>query len=444
MEYEILRGDCRERLKEVPDGTIDAIVTDPPYELGFMGKRWDSSGVAYDVATWRECLRVLKPGGHLLAFGGSRTYHRIACAIEDAGFEVRDSIHWIYGSGFPKSLNIAKEIDRKLGVEPTVVGTETRTNEASGLVAVGQGARTKVERKITVPTSPQAAAWEGWGTALKPAHEPVIVARKPLEGTVAANVLAHGTGGMNLDACRVGDEVRFNAAAGNTGDTPASLAPVNVTGYEGAEVEGRWPPNILLSHEVECQEGAPCASTCPAAAVDAQSGIKQSRKQKGPKGARPGGFMNVTEGAPGSGGANGPTYDDKGGASRFFPVFYCPKPSRKERDGGLGEEFATASAAEMTDREEGSDGLNSPRAGAGRTGGAKNIHPTVKPVELMRWLVRLVAPKGSVVLDPFTGSGTTGIACMKEGVNFLGCELDVDGKYIPIATARIEAARSGK
>ena len=202
-------GNCIDLMSELPDCSIDAIVTDPPYELGFMGKSWDASGIAYNVEVWRQCLRVLKPGGHMLAFGGSRTYHRLACAVEDAGFEIRDQIMWVYGSGFPKSLNISKAIDKAAGAKREIIGESKYSQPAKsghhgGLL--GDHINFTNERYtplITASATAEAKEWEGWGTALKPAHEPIVMARKPLDGTVANNVLTHGTGGINIDGCRV-------------------------------------------------------------------------------------------------------------------------------------------------------------------------------------------------------------------------------------------------
>ena len=194
----------------MPEGSVDAVVTDPPYELAFMGRAWDATGVAFDVETWRHAYRVLKPGGHLLAFGGTRTYHRLACAIEDAGFEIRDSIMWIYGSGFPKSHDVSKAIDKAAGAEREVLSSFARQGRSGGIL----GQKTAIIREITSPSTSEAQEWAGWGTALKPAHEPIVVARKPLIGTVAANVLRYGTGGMNIDECRVGDEVICNHGGG--------------------------------------------------------------------------------------------------------------------------------------------------------------------------------------------------------------------------------------
>lgn len=454
-----------------------------PFDADLAASNFDPFGCPqylfhYEWA--RAAYRALKPGGHLLAFGGTRTYHRMACAIEDAGFEIRDSLHWVYGSGFPKSLNISKEIDERLGAERPVIGPNPNHRAVSGVGYEGvyAGGNTGAP-SLTGPGSPAAATWSGWGTALKPAHEPIVLARRPLTGTVAANVLEHGTGGLHVDACRIGSEVRFNPPAGNTGLTPASLAPVNVTGYQGAEVTGRWPANFLLSHDEECEavgtrlerghrgypdgpggngfhggtgrdpdgsrtethapipdrevEAYRCAPGCPVAELDQQSGRSSSGRPKAQRGRRPSGFGDV--GAErGDPAPNGPEYGDAGGASRFF---YVAKPSRRERDFGC-EHLAERTGGQLTDRVDGSAGLSSPRAGAGRTGGARNYHPTVKPIELMRWLCRLVVPVGGVVLDPFTGSGTTGIAAVREGLGFVGIEQSAE--YAEIARARIERA----
>jgi DNA modification methylase len=372
--------DCRELLAAVPEEEIDACITDPPYELGFMGKAWDRTGIAYDVSVWRALLRVLKPGAHLLAFGGTRTYHRMGCAIEDAGFEIRDSLHWLYGTGFPKSKNLGG----------------------------------------------------GLGTALKPGHEPILLARKPTNGTVIENVAAHGTGGLNIDACRnvfVSDADKANAkpqgrattkahgAAAATPDAGRNIAridfPVNQSGL------GRWPTNILLddstASELDTLVGPRTSGT---GAVKRATGTGCAPNAFG-KESRPVGSPNVE-------------YGDTGGVSRYF---YCTKASRSERDKGCGD-LALHTGGELTGRTTGSAGLNNPRAGAGRTSGGRNTHPTVKPIALMRWLVRLITPPDGLVLDPFCGSGSTGIAALLEQRNFLGC--DSDPEAIRIAEARLD------
>jgi hypothetical protein len=344
----VLRGDCVEVMRTLPSDSIDAIVTDPPYELGFMGKSWDSTGVSYDPATWAEALRVLRPGGHLLAFGGSRTYHRMAVAIEDAGFEIRDSLMWIYGSGFPKSHNLKGE-------------------------------------------------WEGWGTALKPGHEPIVLARKPLIGTVAANVLTHGTGALNIDASRIAapgesfDGLRGRPVAklstrrNDETDEEYDARVLNSPGQQAALAKlkelGRWPANILFDEEA-------------AAVLDEQSGNRPGGsfpKQRG-KGVA----TAFGEGRPTPGGAR--QMNDSGGASRFF---YVAKAGKKERNAGV----------------------------------ALNNHPTVKPIALMGYLIKMVTPPGGVVLDPFLGSGSTACAAAVNGFDWLGIERE-EG-YADIAKARI-------
>jgi len=377
-----------ERLKDLADGSVDSIVTDPPYELGFMGKAWDASGIAYNVELWRECLRVLKPGGHLLAFGGTRTYHRMAVAIEDAGFEIRDSIHWVYGSGFPKSLDVSKAIDKQAGAKREIVGkrltgsakiARAQRDLSTGGTDFGSG-QNLVD--ITAPATPAAQQWQGWGTALKPAHEPIVLARKPLDGTVAANVLGHGTGALNIDGCRIGSAGGTKKGAqgqrrnGDNADftTGGTVVPLQ---------EGRWPANIIFDEAAGAE-------------LDAQSGLE---------------------------------------ASRFF---YCPKPGKKERNAGL-DELPKVRGTAVTGRAPGSAGQgNGKYAGTTETPRA-NIHPTVKPVALMRYLVRLITPPGGTVLDPFLGSGTTAVAAILEDMQWIGCEMTKD--YLPIIRGRVQWAQ---
>ena len=246
--YEIKIGDCRESMAGMQESSVDAIVTDPPYELGFMGKKWDGTGVAFDAETWKQALRVLKPGGHLLAFSGTRTYHRMVCAIEDAGFEIRDQIGWVYGSGFPKSLDVSKAIDKALGHERERVAPRSvishQRNIGNRRPYMDDPNHTTVSDE---PASETAAAWQGWGTALKPAWEPIVVARKPLIGTVAANVLAHGTGALNIDGCRVEGGTRPLISSPPKG---GKFAGVFREGSEslGTTSLGRWPANIILSY----------------------------------------------------------------------------------------------------------------------------------------------------------------------------------------------------
>lgn len=420
MDYSLHLGDCLETLRGMPDNSVDSVVTDPPYGLSFMGKKWD-----YDVPSteiWAECLRVLKPGGHLLAFAGTRTQHRMAVRIEDAGFEIRDMIAWVYGSGFPKSMDVSKAIDkarddsadivritnymadaaerasitrsdvdshmgtsdmggwwlsrlqhrcqcpkwdqwlqlksfigfsdemdaevwRLNGRKGTpgeawqtaeVLAVDVRMNEASGIVSAGRDERVEVERQIKAANSDAARQWQGWGTALKPALEPITVARKPFNCTVSANVMAHGTGAININECRIASD----------------------------QDSGRWPANLI--HD----------------------------------GSEPADLL--------------------GDAARFF---YCAKTSRKDRNEGMedpGPQFKHGATLRKVEN----------------TGTAGNTHPTVKPTDLMAYLLRLVTPPGGTALDPFMGSGSTGKAAMREGFRFIGCELDE--KYMAIAKARIE------
>lgn len=356
MTWRVLEGDCAEELKALPDNSFDSIVTDPPYALDFMGKSWDSFGGGKGFQAWceewsAECLRVLKPGGHLAAFGGTRTYHRMACAIEDAGFEIRDSLHWLYGSGFPKSLDVSKAIDKAAGAEREVTGVRQYADGTRGHFAdasvygdVMDGAK----KFDTAPSTPAAIEWEGWGTALKPAHEPIVLARKPFPGTVAANVLAYGTGGINVDACRVAGEVPHTIQGQSQNAGQLYGADQRDQREFVPNASGRWPPNVLLSGDA------------------------------------------VGE------------LDQQSGASRFFPCFkYQAKASKRERP--------TV------------DGVS---------------HPTVKPVELMRWLVRLVTPLGGLVLDPFGGTGTTAAACELEG--FDSVLIEREAEYVNLINARME------
>ncbi|NDB35148.1 MAG: site-specific DNA-methyltransferase, partial [Flavobacteriia bacterium] len=366
---------------ELEDNSVDSIVTDPPYGLSFMGKRWDYDVPSVDI--WKECLRVLKPGGHLLCFAGTRTQHRMAVRIEDAGFEIRDMIAWVYGSGFPKSLDVSKAIDKAAGAERTEVVGETRKSaqsESTGRYgAWGDGITP------TIAATPEAKQWEGWGTALKPALEPITVARKPLIGTVAENVLQHGTGAINVDGCRVdfiSEEDRKESTQKNQhadfGTPP--LTGNNVYGdYSMIEPKnynptGRWPANFIHDGSEEAT-------------------------------------------------------DLLGSAARFF---YCPKASKRDRDEGcegMGGRYVCGSYG---------NGLgNVPKINGGRPNPQRNNHPTVKPTDLMRYLCRLVTPPSGIVLDPFMGSGSTGKGAILEGFDFIGIEREEE--YCKIAERRIEA-----
>ena len=403
-------GSCLDVLPTLPDSSVDSIVTDPPYELGFMGKKWDSSGIAFNSDVWVECLRVLKPGGHLLAFGGSRTWHRIAVAIEDAGFEVRDSIAWLYGSGFPKSLDIEKAINKSAGVE-----YEAKPASGVGFMnARDDGYNTTLNQLSQVGESTsEAKQWAGWGTALKPAFEPIVVARKPLIGTVAANVLEWGVGGLNIDGSRIPHDSSVNL---ETIHSQSSYNPIQFGGSKPGDViqmykpGGRWPANVILDEHT-------------AALLDEQSGISKSTGGRIGKKDK----SNVDFGLSGKYEKGDPGFGDVGGASRFF---YVAKASKRDRNEGL-EELPEQRHA---DRKK-SDGVggNNPR---NRTNVPKsNFHPTVKPTTLMRYLVKLVTPPGGIVLDPFTGSGSTGKAAILEGFQFIGVELT--GDYLPIIEGRL-------
>lgn len=410
MSVDLRVGDCRDVLKELPDNSVDSIVTDPPYELGFMGKKWDSSGIAYDPAVWAECLRVLKPGGYLLAFGGTRTYHRMTCAIEDAGFEIRDCIQWLYSAGFPKSLDISKAMDKAAGSAPE---SPNRGMWHAGSQGAGpthlNGWGNGVKSFDWEPVTPEAKQWTGWGTALKPANEPIVVARKPLSGTVAENVQQWGVGGLNIDASRIPttDDLSggsyggsFIASRDEHGNLPKAI---------GSGDKGRWPANIIFDEEA-------------ADLLDVQSGItksssrvgKRSGKSKGTYGDYAG-QESVTMG-----------HNDSGGASRFF---YVAKTSVKEREAGL-DRLPQVDES----RKEGNPGGDNPR-NRGVTKRA-NSHPTVKPITLMQYLVRLVTPPSGVVLDPFMGSGSTGCAAVIEDFSFIG--VDNNPEYVIIAKERIQ------
>lgn len=403
MNYQLHLGDCLETLRGMADNSVDSIVTDPPYGLAFMGKKWD-----YDVPkveVWAECLRVLKPGGHLLAFAGTRTQHRMAVRIEDAGFEIRDMIAWVYGSGFPKSLDLSKAIDKAAGAEREVVGPNP--NGRPNMVGVGASVLSaRVDAPITDPATEAARQWQGWGTALKPALEPVTVARKPLAGTVAANVLHWGTGGLNIDACRIGTD-----STKRTNGVSAIWAGGGMNSEQGGSDAGRWPANLIHDGSDDVLTGFPDTET-----------VGRFPALAGQWGA------NGIYGK-GTGVLQTERAMDTGSAARFF---YCAKASKDDRDdgcialplnpGGSNAKGYTQDVANGLDRE-------TSRA---------NHHPTVKPTDLMRYLVRLVTPPGGTVLDPFNGSGSTGKACMLEGFAYIGCELDP--AYIEISRARIEYA----
>ena len=407
-------GDCLDKLKELPDNSVDSIVTDPPYGLSFMNKKWD-----YDVPSteiWTECLRVLKPGGHLLSFSGSRTYHRMAVRIEDAGFEIRDQIMWIYGSGFPKSHNIGKAVDKLMGNEREVIG-----EVKDGFNNWAQFTDRDWKPENNVYTKGQ-SEWEGWGTALKPAHEPIVVARKPLsEKSVAENVLKWGTGGMNIDVSRIGTEqIKSNGYYNLDNDVSVPMNNIKTKEqFEGDIHTGRWPANIILDEEA-------------GQILDEQSGIKDGNGV--PKHIKKtkiaGSDIGLKDGRktpPTPNEIDAVVYNDKGGASRFF---YCPKTSKKDREEGL-----DLQDDKILNRVN-SGGLENDPRWAPIT--VKNNHPTVKPTSLMEYLIKLVTPVNGTVLDPFMGSGSTGKGAVRNGFDFIGIEREEE--YINIAKARINNA----
>jgi DNA modification methylase len=418
MAFTIHHGDCREVMATLDAESVDAIVSDPPYGLSFMGKGWDH-GVP-GVEFWTEALRVAKPGAHLLAFGGTRTYHRLACAIEDAGWEIRDCVMWVYGSGFPKSHDVSKAIDKAAGAErPRVPGGQGGNNAILG-------ARKRGEAISGEAISGEAIQWSGWGTALKPAWEPIIVARKPLVGTVAENVLTHGTGAINVDACRVASSDQIAAVTGKatlcgTRDgydrpwkhDPAALAARQEranAAIEKANTLGRWPANLIHDGSEEVVE------LFPATKSGGLSGVTYHTN------AKPGdGWGRI-----GSGGS-GTCHGDSGSAARFF---YCAKASKADRDEGCEGLPLRKEGTWGGEEDDLSDGKK-------KIHPSRNHHPTVKPTALMRYLCRLVTPPGGVVLDPFTGSGSTGKAATLEGFRFIGIEREAE--YVEIAKARIAA-----
>lgn len=431
--YALHHGDCLLWLATLDADSVDSVVCDPPYHLqsiskrfkpgaapvkthgkedavwgrkavGFMGTTWDGGDIAFRPETWAAVLRVLKPGGHLLAFGGTRTYHRIACAIEDAGFEVRDMLEWLYGSGFPKSLDVSKAMEKAAGL-------------ADGAAdAIGFA--------------------EGLGTAIKPSHEPICLARKPLaESSIVRQVLATGTGGLNIDGCRVGTDVTTTIRSGHSGDH-GKFGNDGRTG-EWENPPGRYPPNTILSHSVTEDGNDACADGCVEGCA-----VRELDLQSGPgRGSHGGGTRTTALGLLNDDGwvptptPHGPA--SMGSASSFFPCFrYQAKPSRAEREMGCDDlEPGTFNRTNPGGLE------NDPRWAPQQR---RNTHATVKSIALMRWLCRLVTPPGGIVLDPFTGSGTTGMAALWEGFRFTGCELlpvePDDPDHFAIAEARIRYA----
>lgn len=468
MRHHIRCGDVLETLKGIPDNTFHGMLSDPPYGLSFMGKDWDKVVPSKEV--WAETLRVLRPGAYVLVFGGTRTFHRLAVALEDAGFEIRDCLMWLYGSGFPKSLDVSKSIDAAAGAERKVIGKSARhvsgkpgqsTEGSTGTFkeSVGMGG------VVTAPATDAAREWQGYGTALKPAWEPIILARKPLDGTVAANVATWGCGGLAIDASRIGREEGDVSGWSKTGSGASENVAMSGGNYARApkpDASGRWPANLLLDEEsaavldaevgdrpstltgralpeVRCpkcqqwearEEDLNAEFKCPHCGERYETWSAMWRDP--PPRANPSN-VRAQRNVVGGKGGGGNVYGDSGGPSRFF---YSAKVSSSERNAGL-EAFPVLSGGEATDREEGSDGLNSPRSGSGRGGGNRCPHPTLKPIALTKYMARLLMPPtGGNILVPFSGVGSEMIGCLQAGWSrVLGIELDP--KYIEIANARI-------
>ena len=407
MKVEYRLGDCLELLKAYPPNHFSSCVTDPPYGLAFMGKAWDKIDVYPFTMGWgKEVFRVLKPGAWLAAFGGTRTWHRQACGLEDAGFEYRDTLMWLYGSGFPKSLDVSKAIDKAAGAVRPVVGSR-RADDIRGGNFKNFEEKT-MEYSYTIPATPEALKWQGWGTALKPAWEPILLCRKPLDGTVAGNTLTHGTGGINVDGCRIEAQNRkIGVTLGPGIETKVAYGNgINCRPIDWQESNlGRWPSNLLLDEE-------------SAKMLDEQSGVLESGSRA--EGVRTGmGYF-------GGNGDGGPAIEGNiGGASRFF---YIAKASRSERERGVKgpKVFLPTMGDGIGAREHSPDEPNAH---------VRNHHPTVKPLALMQWLVRLVTPKEGICLEPFAGSGTTILACQLEGRDCLGIEKDAE--YEPIIRGRL-------
>lgn len=482
--YKLYHGNMLDMLEVIQPETIDSVICDPPYELNFMGKGWDNSGIAFQKETWQKCYEVLKPGGYLLAFGGSRTFHRITVAIEDAGFEIRDTIMWLYGSGFPKSMDISKQIDKKGGndyskqfakdlkqarekrnltmkycddkycngstnwswyegrkdgcrvpdyetyleiikefpelgkykelikeVEREVIG-KGKAGLTKGTIANFAGT---TEFDITIPSTDLAKQWQGWGTTLKPSFEPIIVARKPFKGSLVDNVIEYGVGGINIDECRVGNEKLVNKGMSSLGvmhdDNWVSNKEII------SEVNGRFPANTILTYD-ETDFDEVCGGFPNTKSVrSARGGATNKGELCFSK------FDDIEKYECG--------FNDSGSASRYF---YTAKASKKDRDEGL----------DTFKEEKVNDGRNTPIDNAFQRGETlrKNTHPTVKPTNLMQYLVRLVSPNGATILDPFNGSGSTGKAVMYENKernkNYKYIGIELTDEYLPISKARIE------
>ena len=429
--YKLYHGNMLDMLEVIEPNSIDSIITDPPYELNFMSKGWDNAGVSFQPDTWKKCYEVLKDGGYLLAFGGSRTFHRIACAIEDAGFEIRDTIMWLYGSGFPKSQNIGKMYDKKVGNSRKKIGEtkigKTSLGDNSGWDTSKNMKELKASGKVDITKGN--SKWEGWGSCLKPSFEPIIVARKPFKGSLVDNVIENGVGGINIDECRVGsskkDIDKLNKEWDREWNTSYKSFADGVGGsagfdYSNAKVKnkgltGRFPANTILTYDESDFEEVCGGFPNTKGGNRHNTAIRQSDKNSGY------GFEINTRNE----------FNDSGSASRYF---YNAKASKKDRDEGLDNQR----------KQKVNDGRQTPIDNPFQRGETprRNVHPTVKPTNLMQYLVRLVTPNGGTILDPFNGSGSTGKAVMYENkernknYKYIGIELTEE--YLPIAKARIE------
>jgi DNA modification methylase len=433
MTYQLHHGDCLSIMPLIERESVDAVITDSPYGYQFMGKSWDH-GVPGEHF-WREAYRCAKPGAHLLAFGGTRTFHRLAVAIEDAGWEIRDTVMWVYGQGFPKSRDVSKAIDKEAGAEREVIGKYDSRSSIDGIDRQSSGVyeknitgeKTYGSIDITAPATPLAAQWHGFGTALKPAWEPIIVARKPLVGTVAENVTRYGTGAMNIDGCRIEiptdepDKGVFYYLKRNK-EYPSSFDEDNTNVYGKYKqlapkmtASGRWPANLIHDGSAEVLAGFPQANGATSNSHGSTAGQNVY------------GHYSKTKTLPG--------YGDTGSAARFF---YCAKASKQDRDEGCeGLELRDNLKWASDDSGIGKyypDGTERPQKDTHQ----RNHHPTVKPTSLMRYLCRLVTPPNGTILDPFMGSGSTGKAAMLEGFHFIGIDTEIE--YVEIAARRIEHA----
>lgn len=460
----VLHGKNQDVLKDFPSNFFDSIITDPPYELGFMSKKWDATGVAYSVEMWQEVLRVSKPGATLFCFGGTRTYHRVACAIEDAGWIIKDSMMWVYGSGFPKSTNISKQLDKEAGKEREVIGPEPYTQPANGglwkFSNSGDIEGRRIQKFITKPATDIAKQWTGYGTALKPSFEPIILAMKPLEKglTYAQNARKHGVAGLNIDAGRIGTEIMPEQVRGKSDPRWKICVEGGVT----LEHKGHWPANVILSHSPDCvqvgtkqiNKGAleggytyddkeykvegfvkdckpeapsnrgqetidvyACVPDCPIRIMDSQNCTRTKEGYFG------------EHGGLGKAGDVQTTYGDSGGASRFF---YCAKASRSERESGLKDFVPCVKCGEI--------GTTFHFANDVKENCLRNPHPTIKPLAIMEYLCKLIKMperrnsegniQSQVILDPFCGSGSTLLVADKVGLKYIGIDMGIDNVLI--------------